>query len=145
MTQSRFPLPAYAHVPGRNRRHRDGFADAIIATLPPVVENDACRFHPAFLHSLHLIKKEFFWEAHEVLEAMWMRTPRNSREYHFVQGMIHVANGGLKARMGRESAVTRIRDLAMGCFERSFRPGVEDLMFEMTFEDAIRLLDQHTL
>ncbi|MDK3016862.1 DUF309 domain-containing protein [Pseudodonghicola flavimaris] len=50
----------------------------------------------------------YCWEAHELFEPVWMALPQNSRARVFAQGVIQVANAGLKARMGRPAAVTRI-------------------------------------
>ena len=123
MSDPGFEFPAYAHVPGENPRHPDGFADAVIDTMPEIVQNDGSPVPPAFPHALALIRNAFFWEAHEVLEAIWMRTPRNSREYHVVQGIIHITNFGLKRRMNRPAAVQRLRALAEESLQRGFRPG----------------------
>ncbi len=65
-----------------------------------------------WVYGIRLFNEGFYWEAHEVWEAVWMNAPPNSREKHFVQGLIHFANGLLKIRMDRPAAARRLFDLA---------------------------------
>lgn len=53
----------------------------------------------------------FFWEAHEVLEPVWMQTAHGSAVRHLVQGLIQLANAALKARMARPRAVLRLCEM----------------------------------
>ena len=53
----------------------------------------------------------YFWEAHEVLEPVWMALPRGSPERAFVQGVIQLANAALKQKMGKPRAVLRLCDM----------------------------------
>ncbi|WP_164661351.1 DUF309 domain-containing protein [Tropicibacter sp. Alg240-R139] len=52
----------------------------------------------------------FFWEAHEVWEAVWQVLPPNSAERRFVQAVIQLANALLKEKMNRPQAVRRLCD-----------------------------------
>ncbi len=101
-------LPPYAYVPGQTPRHPEGMFDAIRETARPgmsVHELSAC---PAWRCGKHYLAKGFFWEAHEVLEALWMALPHNTAERELVQAIIQLANAGLKLRMGREKAAARL-------------------------------------
>ena len=55
-----------------------------------------------------LFQNGYFWEAHELWEAVWMVCPKGSPEKTFLQLWIQIANGRLKHRMGRPKAVTRL-------------------------------------
>ena len=143
MTKAEFPLPSYAHLPGRNDRHPEGFADSIIKTIPDLVRSEDCEQLPALDHALLLIEKEYYWEAHEVLEAIWIRTPRNSREFHLLKGIIHVANGGLKARMDRPAAVSRLKELADESFHRSYQNASVATVLGITLSDVNRMKKHH--
>jgi predicted metal-dependent hydrolase len=67
---------------------------------------------PALVLALDLEAGGYFWEAHEVLEALWLRAVPNSRERHLLQGFIQRANAGLKSAMGAERASRRLWGLA---------------------------------
>jgi predicted metal-dependent hydrolase len=69
---------------------------------------------PAFLEGLRLLDSRWFWEAHEVLEPVWMACPPNSRERKAVKALIQIANARLKARMGMNRAVARLLVEATG-------------------------------
>ena len=57
-----------------------------------------------------------------------MVLPPASAERHLLQGLIQLANGGLKARMGRENAARRIAALADTALREAFLQGQEGLM-----------------
>jgi len=66
----------------------------------------------AFRHGLHYIDTGFYWEAHEVLEPVWMALPETSEERRLVQALIQIANAGLKLEMGRPRAAARLCAIA---------------------------------
>lgn len=117
---ARFPLPEAAHVPGRTPRPPEGFLDAVIAEAPARTLDGEADGNPVWHYGLVLIEHGFFWEAHEVLEPVWMRTAPNSRERFLLQAVIHIANGALKLRMGRPRAASRLAALARENLERAF-------------------------
>ena len=69
---------------------------------------------PAFVEGLRLLDTGWFWEAHEVLEPVWMACPPNSRERMAIKALIQIANARLKARMGMNRAVERLLVEATG-------------------------------
>ncbi|WP_213545720.1 DUF309 domain-containing protein [Vannielia litorea] len=98
--------PAYAYVPGRTQRHPEGAFDAIRATAEPEpLASEALRT------GLDWIDAGYFWEAHEVLEPVWMALPDGPARTG-VQALIQLANAGLKARMARPAAALRLCDIA---------------------------------
>ncbi len=100
-------LPPYAHIPGVNARHDHEQFESICQS----VEGVALAELPAtsaWKHGLAYMEREYFWEAHEVLEPVWMACPPNSAEKLFVQSLIQQANAGLKRKMGREQAAERL-------------------------------------
>lgn len=104
-------LPPHAHIPGVNARHAAGMFDAIRASVEGV---DVTRLHrtKAWQHGLTYLEKEYFWESHEVMEAVWLACPPNSPEKLFVQSLIQRANAGLKRRMGMQKAADRLEQEA---------------------------------
>lgn len=103
--------PAYAYVPGQTPRHADGMFDHLKTGLRDI---PAHRLHEtkAWATGLAFLREGYFWEAHEVLEAVWMVCPQNSAERLMVQAIIQRANAGLKQKMGKENAAARLFDLS---------------------------------
>ena len=102
------PLPPAPYVPGRTPRHPEDWFDQLKA--------DAARLErsTAFRAGLVYFDAGYFWECHEVLEAVWMAAPDPSAERDFVQAIIQLANARLKARMERPRAVLRLCDIVDG-------------------------------
>lgn len=101
-------LPATPYVPGVTPRPAEDAYDALKDVSEPLRH---CR---AWVAGRRFFDAACFWEAHEVWEAVWMAAPENSAEKQFVQGMIQLANAGLKRKMGRENAALRLEALAEG-------------------------------
>jgi len=120
VTNPEFVLPDYAHLPGANARHEEGFLDHVIETIPDSVSETNIQGHAAWNYTLSLIEHGYFWEAHEVLEAMWMRAPMNSREKSFFKLMIQIVNAELKVKLMRNNAVKRLCEQAEESLEQVF-------------------------
>lgn len=107
--------PPWAYVPGQTPRHPEGRFDrlraGIRADLPPAAMAAA----PAWRFALAFLREGYFWEAHELLEPVWMACPQGSPDRLMVQGLIQLANAGLKRRMQRPKAAARLLGLAEGC------------------------------
>lgn len=106
--------PSHAYLPGLTRRHEEGAFDDLRATARAGMSPEALSRCDAFVAGLQLIDEGFFWEAHEVLEPVWMALDEGSAERRLVQGLIQIANGELKAAMGRPKAALRLSRIARG-------------------------------
>ena len=62
----------------------------------------------AYRYGASLYIRSFFWEAHEVWEAVWKACPPNGVERRLLRGLIALANAALKLRMGRPKAALRL-------------------------------------
>jgi predicted metal-dependent hydrolase len=62
----------------------------------------------AYRYGARLYAQGFFWEAHEVWEAVWKACPPNGIERRLLRGLIALANAALKVRMGRANAALRL-------------------------------------
>lgn len=117
MTDAKISLPDYAYIPGQTPRHNEGAFDALRNTvchgMTPEDMADTPAFHAGFL----FLERGFYWEAHEVLEPVWMNCPPNSAEKVFMQGVIQLANAALKVRMNRPNAALRLCDIAQAHFD----------------------------
>lgn len=101
-------FPAYAHVPGKNKRHDDALFDAICASVMSDMSVSDLSQTRAWHVGRDLYAHEYFWEAHEVLEAVWMQCPQKSIERFFVQSIIQLANAKLKMKMDRPKAAVKL-------------------------------------
>ena len=110
--------PPHAYVPGRTARHPEGAFDPIRDSVAPGMPAAELAVSDAFVTGLRFLDEGFYWEAHEVLEPVWMACPDPSPEREAVQALIQVANAGVKARMGRPRAVARIAALVEDHLDR---------------------------
>ncbi len=101
-------LPDEAHLPGRTPRPPEAlFApliDAVSSEMTPQELADCDAFHAGRA----AFDAGYYWEAHELWEAVWMCLPPAGAERLFMQGLIQLANVGLKRRMGRIQAAERV-------------------------------------
>lgn len=122
------PLPPHAHVPGRNARHAEGRWDDVRATAEPGMDAGALAASPAFAAGMDFFENGFFWEAHEVWEAVWMACPPNSAEHRFVQALIQLANAELKLAMDRPKAAQRLCGIAATHLSEAARGGRDQVL-----------------
>lgn len=116
MRQEGVTFPPYAYVPGQNTRHSEGAFDAIRETAQTGMSDDELAHADAFMHGLAYLEAGYYWEAHEVLEPVWMACPPNAASRLVTQGLIQFANAQLKAKMNRSKASVRLCDLARNHF-----------------------------
>ena len=138
------PMPSYAHVPGINSRADNNELEAVIALVLSMTVDATAHDNIAWQFGVKLLNRGFFWEAHEVLEPVWMNATPNGRERHLLQGIIHVANSALKVRMQRMKAAQRLSDLATICIRRSFEQREYALM-GILIQDALSAAQKATM
>src|SRR3954452_25431543 len=104
------PLPQWAYVPGEMAED-----DADHDTLWKAKRLVPSRFrdyvparHPALRYGMTLNDHGYFWEAQEVLEAVWVAAPQGGRERILLRACIQIANANLKLRMDRPHAASRL-------------------------------------
>jgi len=103
--------PPYAYIPGETDRHDESLFDFLTDDIEGTTLQDLPHTS-AWLHGMAFIKDGYFWEAHEVFEAIWMACPPNSAEKLFVQSVIQNANSALKNAMGQTAAAQKIKSHA---------------------------------
>ncbi len=68
---------------------------------------------PALRYGLALNDAGFFWEAHEILEAVWKVAPQRGRDRILLRACIQVANANLKLSLQRPRAAHRLLQEAL--------------------------------
>ena len=113
------PLPRWAYVPGETEE-----ADADYETLAQAKLLVPSRFrgyvparHPALRYGIALNDAGYFWEAQEILEAVWAAAPQGGRERILLRACIQSANGNLRLRMKKPNAAARFLGEALGELE----------------------------
>lgn len=120
--------PAHAYVPGETLRHPEGAFDAIRDSVTPGLAPEALAATEAWRTGLRWLEEGYYWEAHEVLEPVWMAAPPNAPERHLVRAVIQCANARLKRRMGRENAARRLEALVAGLLDECALSGRSRVM-----------------
>jgi hypothetical protein len=117
LTAQDLRLPGWAHRPGRTRAADRAPLDAAKRLVPPHFRTAVPADHPAFRYGLILHDSGFFWEAHEVWEAVWMAAPLNGRDRLALRALIQIANAALKRCLGQPNACDRLRREAIAVLE----------------------------
>lgn len=112
------PRPPHVYVPGQTERHPEDWFDAIKGTVQAGMSASELEASAAFRAGLAYFDAGYFWECHEVLEAVWMETPDGSAEREMVQAIIQLANARLKLLMNRPKAARRLCDMVCAHLER---------------------------
>jgi DUF309 family protein family protein len=103
-------MPRWAYVPG------DAYEpDADYETLaqvkllvPSAFRGYVPARHPALRYGLSLNDQGYFWEAREILEAVWAAAPQGGRERILLRACILIANGNLRLRMEKPGSAGRL-------------------------------------
>jgi len=64
--------------------------------------------HPAIRYGLALNDAGYFWEAQEVLEAVWAAAPQGGHERMLLRACIQIANANLRLRMKKPHSAARL-------------------------------------
>ena len=109
---SHIPRPPHKYVPGQTARHPEDWFDPL--------KTDAARLErsTAMRAGLIYFDEGYYWECHEVLEAVWMACPDPSPERDMVQAIIQLANARLKLVMDKQNAASRLCDIVADLLAR---------------------------
>lgn len=105
------PVPPHVYVPGFSPRHHDNLFDDIKASVPPHMPAPELHKTRAFKAGRLYFDEGYFWECHEVLEAVWIQTKDPSPERDMVLALIQLANARLKMLMRQPRAAWRLCDM----------------------------------
>jgi hypothetical protein len=124
VTATPLDLPRWPYLPGGTPEPDRATVERAKALVPAAFgDAGVSRDHPAFRYGLTLHDAGFFWEAHEVWEAVWKAASKNGCDRLVLRALIQIANAGLKLRMGRKQAAVRLVDEASAELCEAMRRG----------------------
>lgn len=96
-------LPSYRFVPGLHphpiRDPQGHSRRAVRAQVHPPWNPEGWKELEAYLRGVDLFNRFYFWEAHEVWEALWKSHRPETDAARFIQGLINLAAALLKLHM----------------------------------------------
>jgi predicted metal-dependent hydrolase len=102
------PLPRWVYVPGEDAEADHARLAQAKALVPARFEGFVPASHPALRYGLQLNDAGYFWECHEILEAVWAAAPQGGRDRILLRACIQIANANLKRKQQRPGAVVRL-------------------------------------
>jgi hypothetical protein len=114
-TAAHLPLPEWAYVPGEPADSEPDHETLwqAKALVPAQFFGFVPARHPALRYGIALNDAGYFWEAQEVLEAVWAAAPQRGRERILLRACIQIANANLKLRMQKPHATARLWNEAL--------------------------------
>jgi predicted metal-dependent hydrolase len=107
-------MPRWAYNPGTDRTPDREPLDLVKTLVPLRFERCVPADDAPFRYALALHDSGFFWEAHEIWEAVWKAAPMNGPDRLALRALIQIATAGLKQRQARLRAAARLIDEAAG-------------------------------
>jgi Domain of unknown function (DUF309) len=107
-------MPRWAYNPGTDRTPDREPLEIVKKLVPLRFEHFVPADDAPFRYALALHDSGFFWEAHEIWEAVWKAAPMNGPDRLALRALIQIANAGLKQRQARVRAAARLIDEAAG-------------------------------
>ena len=96
---SETPFPKRRYMPGQGLHPDKDPQGSHIPEIPPSQIKFSARTwrkSEKYLYAIDLFNYQYFWEAHEVLEGLWVNIGRETPTGVFVQGIIQVSAALLK-------------------------------------------------
>ena len=119
-------LPPYAFVPGGPWPHPTGAPGGHSAgahlRLPPV-DSDQGEGRVAFDRGMALFDAGYYWEAHEVWEALWHAHGRCGPTADVLKGLIKLAAAGVKVRQGQTHGIVTHAARAAETYRKAVEAG----------------------
>src|SRR5712671_4281763 len=103
------PLPRWAYVPDETAQGEADYDTLWRAKglVPSQFQGFVPARHPALRYGIALNDAGYFWEAQEILEAVWAAAPQGGRERILLRACIQIANANLRLRMQKPRAAAR--------------------------------------
>ncbi|MCP4573433.1 MAG: DUF309 domain-containing protein [bacterium] len=107
--------PAYRHVPGRTphpTRDPEGHSYGQSEEKMPDLNDFDWRTCEPYLYGIDLFNAGYWWECHEVLEALWHAAEIGTPAAHVLQAVIQCAAAHLKIVCGQPNGARRLLEHA---------------------------------
>lgn len=101
------PLPGWSYVPGETDEADHDTLWQAKSLVPSRFRDFVPARHPALRYAIALNDAGYFWEAQEVLEALWAAAPQGGRERILLRACTQIANANLKLRMQKPRGAAR--------------------------------------
>ena len=113
-------LPTHRHIPGTASVAELTWLKTVADEIPSQIVATEWQENLPYRYGWFLFLNQYFWEAHEVWEPVWLKAAVNSKERFLIQGLIQLANAGLKHIQGNTRAENRLREIASEHFDHVF-------------------------
>lgn len=110
---SSHPFPTYRFVPGQTphpRRHPLGHSHGQPEPAPQLFPTDQWQLSADYRYGIDLYNFAYWWEAHEIFEAFWHLSGRDSEQGNFFQTLIQLAAANLKHFIRNDIATRNLVD-----------------------------------
>jgi Domain of unknown function (DUF309) len=113
------PLPRWAYVPGASERAGADYETLaqVTALVPPRFGGYVPARHPALRYGIMLNDRGYYWEAQEILQAVWAAAPQGGRERILLRACILIATANLRLRMQKPHVAARLLGEALAEFD----------------------------
>lgn len=108
---STWPFPAYRFLPGHHphpRRNPEGHSYGMPEPNPTVTSPTKWQSSSWYLYGIDLYNYCYWWECHEVFEALWHGAGHETEQGLFFRGIIQVAASNLKYHLHNETASKKL-------------------------------------
>lgn len=105
------PFPSYRFVPGQTphpRRTSHGHSYEQPEPKPTPFLPDQWQSSEDYRYGIDLYNHGYWWESHEVFEALWNSAGRRSEQGNFFQALIQLAAANLKRFMDNRKAAQNL-------------------------------------
>jgi predicted metal-dependent hydrolase len=117
------PLPARRYLPGRGPHPSRG------EPLGPTRGAPLPRFDPVhwseceeYLYAIDLYNARYWWECHEVLEALWRAAGRTTPAGRALRGLIQIAAANLQVELGARGGALRLARRGLAALDSTPSP-----------------------
>ncbi len=138
------PFPPYSFVPGKTPHPKSDHAGYSYGVASqPCAPVDPARWWESkpYLYGLDLFNSQFYWEAHEQLEGLWLAAGRTGPVADFLKGLIKLAAAGVKHREEKPPGVKSHACRAAELWRGVARSAGEGLFLGLPLGDLIDLAD----
>ena len=111
------PFPSYRFVPGKTphpTRDPEGHSFGQQPEHLPGFKPEEWRECKPYLYGIDLFNHDYWWEAHESLELVWVAAGRQTKAGQFIQGLIQIAVAHLKQHQGFNDVARRMAKEGIG-------------------------------